>query len=421
MQKANLVNRKGYVEVTKLDLNTHVPNLICFGTDATFVNPVISDLYNMFEINREHLERGEQFKPYLYVDTKKDLAMALILLRMPYASAAGKNSYEKVANVLFNLLVINTDIDYRLEDIEIKFNGYNDSNLITTHLHRVSEVSEEKMVMKYLISNIRTLLANLSINHATVLSRSPFQLEKVTHLDIPFLDILCRTNEVIKENTKTKANSKMEKNREGDTQQYFKSNFGDVLRMPKHKLMDPNALLAIAKGDARHKERVNYSTEKQVIILNIDNSGSMNSIAKLSRVVAIATDVLAKVVEGTAEVHINWYEATIVNSLVARTEKEAKDVMSFITRNVPSGGGTNIGASLQTIINQAIDAKLKEPHVIIILDGDDVVDPNSVELKEVKVSTFLLGKSNSGVEELCNKSGGFVRIDPLYSTMAANI
>lgn len=422
----SVVIRDNYEVLTKQVLLDKVPNIVQFGSDAEEVSPILSDIFNILCIMDEHTVRDEEFLLYKYLNPNvQNMVNINLLLHIPLDRLHGVDNYEKVALLAYNVRLFTAKIEYS-DDVfsKLEFNGHSDRVLFEKDFERVSELLSvnkyKQFVIANLISNIRTRLANLVFTGGMALSAYDLELSDINHINFPFLSVLSTYKEMIDANTSGVLAVKTVKSKQGTNKQSFRSTFNDISKIRKHKLNDPNFKLDMVKGNIRHNEPIIHQKNKQVIILNIDNSGSMQCKKKLSRVVAIVSSVLDKVIEGTAEVHLNWYEAVIVKSLVIKTEEEAKDAFTFVKRNLPKGNGTDIGSSLQTIIDRAVEAQMNEPHVFIILDGDDRVDPDSVNFKGVKVSTFLLGQSNKGVEDLCNRTGGIVSIDPLYEDALLN-
>lgn len=146
---------------------------------------------------------------------------------------------------------------------------------------------------------------------------------------------------------------------------------------------------------------------KQAVSLLTDISGSMNELIKQSYVRGIYLHFCEEVVKGNMVINHRFYERNIIDESKADDLKSAQELFKKICTTVPNMGGTDIGACLQTQIDQlSSDPSTTNKEIFIILDGQDKIDPKKIKFKGVIVNAVCIGNQNAGVRETCILSGG---------------
>jgi uncharacterized protein with von Willebrand factor type A (vWA) domain len=151
---------------------------------------------------------------------------------------------------------------------------------------------------------------------------------------------------------------------------------------------------------------------KQMLIVLMDISGSMNDSAKQEWVKALLLNRLDAVLKNEAELIVIPFAAEIYPEdtwvFVTTKAQAAKKAIDLRKSNLFSfsGGGTNVQrASEQT--EELISRKKfgsKDFQIVIMNDGEDSVDANYKP--KVKTHAFILGKDNAGLKSVVESTGG---------------
>lgn len=157
-------------------------------------------------------------------------------------------------------------------------------------------------------------------------------------------------------------------------------------------------------------------SSKQLLVVLIDDSGSMDTTEKVKWVKALILDRCNAVCEGKAELYLVPFErCSCFSSTIKLSSKE--EVKTFLKEQwgyFPSfhGGGTNIQRSLEETC-EAITAKrigkyelkgLDNPQIVIMNDGQDEVNPD--QTPKYTSHAFILGEDNEDMEKMISNSGG---------------
>lgn len=426
-----------YEEITIAELNNAVPGLLLFtkeenkGKIKSELPVIVNDIYNMFRVYQHHIDNGtlSKFSFFELLDNDKIMATRHdvevrkhvgLLLSIPLHLAYGITAIDKVANLLFNIKIFELDLIFE-QTIDIRFRGYesydqvqklvSDNGIINTR------TSDSKYVL--LTGNIRENLCDLSPSFAIALyDKEMPTYDDLDPINIPIVLMTSHFDKIIEEKVDSSALAlKAYKDRESEEVISFRATkASDLKKVRVSDLGRGNLAARLVKGDLAYRDRVSYKGPKQIIVIGCDDSGSMDNVIKQTRIKTIMAAILAKVIDNRAEVSFSYYGANIKNTMEATDKESALELRDRIFNNKSREGGTDIGASIQTLVDRVTSTdNLKEPHVIIILDGDDVVDASKVNTKGAKISAFLLGQTNKGVEELVSRTGGFVVIDDLYT------
>lgn len=149
--------------------------------------------------------------------------------------------------------------------------------------------------------------------------------------------------------------------------------------------------------------------QKQILVLVIDDSGSMNEKEKRALVKAILVNRCQAVIKGDATLYVATYEADLDPFVKLETEEDCLAVVKkFFTF---SRGGTDIQRAIEKISNMMENGKIDEfvlegrnPQIVFLHDGQDHVDPDFEP--SVPTHGFMLGQDNSNMKSICYNSSG---------------
>lgn len=431
-----LVKKKNYKEVTRELLNAKVPSLVLFGDEDAPLRNVISDVYNAFKIFEKYSLKGEYDKFNIYDNlytydeacelagkelNRLDYSLTYTLLcSVPYSKAYGVDAYEKTANLMFNIKLITSPLRSSINNaFSLQFRGYvseEDVNKSVSDIFKLYDKDTKDVSFDYLGSNIRTTLCDLESMHLDVLYDRPTPEVEINEITFPFAKALSNYSEKMDKLVADSGNTtRRVKDRNSEESVVVRvTSASQLKRLSKRELTDPKMIEKFAKGELTVKERVSYEKNKTVFIVALDNSGSMNNALKQTHVKAIMIQLLSKVIDSEAEVILIPYTYGVDSEHTANSKETAKEVFNWVERNLPPGNGTDIAKALQHMIDKAVDTGLKEPSVTIILDGDDILDPDTIDYKGVKINAILLGRENEGVKTAVVNSGGFYILENLY-------
>lgn len=157
---------------------------------------------------------------------------------------------------------------------------------------------------------------------------------------------------------------------------------------------------------------VQSSEQKQVIIIMLDFSGSMEETHKQINVNAILADRFRYVIKGEAEVYFSYFLSN-TEFLRFKHIKNEEDVMQFWKKfsNSPNGGQTDIGRNVNCVYDNITsgdffglgDLSKILPEILIINDGRDEVGYKEFPYKVNAISLSIMSDELKG---LCIASGG---------------
>lgn len=157
---------------------------------------------------------------------------------------------------------------------------------------------------------------------------------------------------------------------------------------------------------------VQSSEQKQIIIIMLDYSGSMDETEKQIKVNSILADRFRYVMKGEAEVYFSYFVAN-TDFLKFKHVKNEADVIKFWSNfsNSPNGGQTDIERNVQFVSDAILSGNFfglgnlskTLPEILIINDGRD-----EVGIKEFpyKVNAISLITFSDELKDLCVASGG---------------
>lgn len=216
----------------------------------------------------------------------------------------------------------------------------------------------------------------------------------------------------------TALDSKKKKNNDSTEKDTFRmESVDEVTKVRKSQMMLENFDDKLIKKELNIRTKVKPEEKKQILYMLLDDSGSMANLAKQTYVRAVLLNRLESVVDGKSELKFCLYESRRYEFDHVKTKKDCQNLFRKISLRSPSGGGTYIGHVLQETINEiAADTVTgyHDPEIMIVCDGDDHVDPNSLDYKDVRINVVLLGTTNKNLQQVATDSGGFFTCEKLY-------
>lgn len=158
--------------------------------------------------------------------------------------------------------------------------------------------------------------------------------------------------------------------------------------------------------------RKDRQQQKQLLVLLIDVSGSMNRRNKKDWVRAILTNRYEAVIAGKAELYISTFLKDVSEDFIRIHDKKSVDYAinnSFLKFN---GMNTNIENALKSTISMIKSKKLGKhtinhlanPQIVVMNDGEDEVDDEYTP--EIITNAFILGTDNDEMKTIVENSGG---------------
>jgi hypothetical protein len=192
--------------------------------------------------------------------------------------------------------------------------------------------------------------------------------------------------------------------------------YSEATKANKSAMILPNYEDKMIKKELAIKVKVKPEAKKQMLTMLLDDSGSMNCIAKQSHVRAVLMNRLESVIDGKSKLRFYLYESGRYGFKEVNNLKDAQELYKNISHRRPGGGGTHIGRVLQETINEICDLPgYHNPEIMIVNDGDDHVNPDEIDLKGVRVNVVMLGTTNPNLKAVAEKSGGFCVSEVMYN------
>lgn len=215
----------------------------------------------------------------------------------------------------------------------------------------------------------------------------------------------------------TSLDSKKIKNNDSNEKKKFQmDNHNQITKVSKSSMMMENFDDKFIKKELAVKEKVKPEEKKQILYMLVDDSGSMSCKVKQTYVRAVLLNRLESVVDGKSELKFCLYESERYAFSEVKDKKSAQVLFKDMSLRRPRGGGTYIGNVLQETIDEihAIPG-YHDPEIMIVCDGDDHVDPGSIDYKGVRINVVLLGTTNKNLQQVATETGGFFTCEMLYN------
>lgn len=158
--------------------------------------------------------------------------------------------------------------------------------------------------------------------------------------------------------------------------------------------------------------RKDRQQQKQLLVLLIDVSGSMNRGDKKDWVRAILTNRYEAVIAGKAELYISTFLKDVSEDFIRIHDKKSVDnaMNNFFPKF--NGMNTNIENALKSTISMIKSKKLGKhtinhlanPQIVVMNDGEDEVDDEYTP--EIITNAFILGTDNDEMKTIVENSGG---------------
>lgn len=195
--------------------------------------------------------------------------------------------------------------------------------------------------------------------------------------------------------------------------QKIMTDYDQMHRIEPYQRFLPNFDIRFLTKDLIVNLPVRTSEKKQVLIIIVDMSGSMNNPKKQLWVNALLIDRFKYVMKGEAEIYISGFVSR-PEQLKFMHIKNSKDVENFWKKwsNYPGGGETDMGRIVNYISQQVANRKLhnlnvdlseQKPEILIVNDGQDHVGHHEFPYK---VNAVSLMQFSEELKNLCIASGG---------------
>jgi uncharacterized protein with von Willebrand factor type A (vWA) domain len=139
--------------------------------------------------------------------------------------------------------------------------------------------------------------------------------------------------------------------------------------------------------------------KRQALYLLIDVSGSMSGMKNVYACGVALAFVRQAITEGSTY-FLRFFDDSPHDLQKVTTKEEAEKMSEILIKQPFSGGGT----SIQSAIGRAVDDITKSPEdfekaeIMVISDGEDTVNLNKDDLKEVKLHSTIIDGENKGLE-----------------------
>lgn len=279
-------------------------------------------------------------------------------------------------------------------DLDTKDSGNADLNQISKTLSKTYE------------SHMRTGLYDLNPVIKTVIQEDPEQSIPTNSAFIKLIKVKQvmdkKLGDALGSHTDIELN-----NSSSTTEQRRITSTAHALKAPISQKIMPGFTEKAIKKELAVKTKVAPKKTKQSAIIAVDDSGSMATLWKQSYVRAILLKLLEDVANGDMELVFYNYVTSLYNRWEVTTMDDCKKLFDHVNKRIPSGGGTNIGACIQTLVNEVIANKdLINPEIFIVCDGEDHVDASKIDFKGVKVNFISLGNYRGEHKKVSDLSGG---------------
>lgn len=177
-------------------------------------------------------------------------------------------------------------------------------------------------------------------------------------------------------------------------------------KVPKSSMLDPSFEYKLISKQLMYKEGYQVEAEKQILMMLLDDSGSMSTPQKIAWRNAVLLNRCEAVAKGEAELIFYRYETDRYGRTHVKTKEEAMALFNNIKKHIPGGGGTNIEGVLRDSIEEISKMNGYKPDIIIVMDGQDHF--TDMDNKGTIVHSIIIGSEHKHMEKFCKKTGGLI-------------
>jgi uncharacterized protein with von Willebrand factor type A (vWA) domain len=139
--------------------------------------------------------------------------------------------------------------------------------------------------------------------------------------------------------------------------------------------------------------------KRQSLYLLIDVSGSMSG-QKNVYASGVALALVRQAVEEGSTYFLRFFDDSPHNVVKVSNKEEAKKVCDMLVKQPYSGGGTSIQKAIMAAVKDIHNApeNFEKSEILVITDGEDSVNIDKSDLKNIKVHSTIIDGANQGLE-----------------------
>ncbi len=189
----------------------------------------------------------------------------------------------------------------------------------------------------------------------------------------------------------------------------FARSINDLKYVTRSALAMPQELfwMKYSKGELPIQVPMKAKTVKQIVIVLLDNSGSMGEQEKMQWVTHIFNTLFEQIEKGNTIMYFTPFTYCRQDLIKVETIEDIKKLKEDF--RIPHGGMTEVGMLLTELTKEIIKGKVDgfevnpRTEVLVINDGLDVVEPID---SPVPIHSITLEDINNQLKEVCKTSGG---------------
>ena len=197
------------------------------------------------------------------------------------------------------------------------------------------------------------------------------------------------------------------------------NNYSEISKITPSSFVKPDFQYKLVTKQLYRAKGIEMEKSKQIIFMIVDDSGSMCSIAKISRVKALLLNRISEVVKGNAELYICTFERHLDNKWIhVNDEKSANTVWDNFRKYFTFSRNTT---SVQDAVEEAVKqiktgvlpafsgpeiniTKGVNPEICVINDGQDSVNSNFKP--SLPLHVFIMGQEHQQLKACAINSRG---------------
>lgn len=167
----------------------------------------------------------------------------------------------------------------------------------------------------------------------------------------------------------------------------------------------------IVSGTSTVRERCSKQEKKQLLLVLVDCSGSMQDGNNYFKAGGVLMNRL-KAVPHEAEIVFSFFHRKLEEEYTATTLDEARELMSKIKYQNFNEGSTAIAFCIKEAIKRTKlklknDSSLTAPQIMVVTDGcDDTTDLKVKDLGGIVLNAIIVGGTNDHLLKIARQSGG---------------